>query len=242
MCYRGPSKSLQAYFLSAIIFKYCKALWAASLWALPQEIPEPWQTVMGLVDSSARHWYCPLALSSSVMTHSNGTVKAKWIESRLFVKTSFYYCLRLQTYGTRLCFFIFIILIETDTKTPSLNSSSSQTQLCLPEGAPKKCRCLGLTPASSIRHPGLGVGVDRFLHFLLRAPKAILMWLVEQCLQIGAQWLYRGKKPFARELERLCSSQSRLELLSVDLWARKYKVQSKTSLSPSCSFAIHLCR
>lgn len=49
------SGAAPGHFLSAIIFKYCRALCAASLCALPQEIPEPWQTVMGLVESSARH-------------------------------------------------------------------------------------------------------------------------------------------------------------------------------------------
>lgn len=49
------SGAAPGHFLSAIIFKYCRALCAASLCALPQEMPEPWQTVMGLVESSARH-------------------------------------------------------------------------------------------------------------------------------------------------------------------------------------------
>ena len=52
--------------MDPLLFKYCKALWAASLWALLQEIPGPWQLMMGLVGTSVRHRYCPLALSSSM--------------------------------------------------------------------------------------------------------------------------------------------------------------------------------
>lgn len=41
------------YLMEALM--YCSALWAASLWALLQEMPVPWHTVTGVVDSSARH-------------------------------------------------------------------------------------------------------------------------------------------------------------------------------------------
>lgn len=50
----------------AMILTYCRALCAASLWALPQEMPVPWHTVTGEVESSARHWYCPFTVSSSM--------------------------------------------------------------------------------------------------------------------------------------------------------------------------------
>lgn len=43
------------HLLEAMILMYCSALWAASLWALLQEMPVPWHTVTGEVDSSARH-------------------------------------------------------------------------------------------------------------------------------------------------------------------------------------------
>lgn len=51
--------------MEAMILRYWRALWAASLWALLQEMPVPWHTVTGEVDSSTRHWYSPFTVSSS---------------------------------------------------------------------------------------------------------------------------------------------------------------------------------
>lgn len=54
------------YLMEAMILMYWRALCAASLCALLQERPVPWHTVTGEVDSSARHWYWPFTVSSSV--------------------------------------------------------------------------------------------------------------------------------------------------------------------------------
>lgn len=197
LCYWGLQELLQAHFLSAIIFKYCRALWAASLCALPQEIPEPWQTVMGLVESSARHWYCPLALSSSAMTRSNMTVNVKCTESPSFMKTSLYYSLNLyhSASSSALSFFS-----KQETKMRQLNPSSSQTQLgsVITWGSFKGEQVLW--PHSSLlsQKHRVGGGGARVLHFLFKAPKAILMWLAEQCLQTELnhiQLFFRGEKP-----------------------------------------------
>lgn len=53
------------HLMEAMILMYWRALCAASLWALLQEMPVPWHTVTGEVDSSARHWYWPFTVSSS---------------------------------------------------------------------------------------------------------------------------------------------------------------------------------
>lgn len=68
------------YLMEAMILMYWRALCAASLWALLQEMPVPWHTVTGEVDSSARHWYWPFTVSSSVgesHAHQNTTQAAK---------------------------------------------------------------------------------------------------------------------------------------------------------------------
>lgn len=48
-----------------MILRYCSALWAALALAASVLEAQPWQTVIGWVDSSTRHWHRPLRLRSS---------------------------------------------------------------------------------------------------------------------------------------------------------------------------------
>lgn len=66
---------------------------------------------MGLVDSSARHWYCPLALSSSAMTHSNMMIKAACRESRFFFVKTIFVTVPLPKH-LFICYFTYQVLVS----------------------------------------------------------------------------------------------------------------------------------
>ena len=79
------------YLMEAMILMYWRALCAASLWALLQEMPVPWHTVTGEVDSSARHWYWPFTVSSSV-GESNAHQNMTWAAKKFFKNSAFPEC------------------------------------------------------------------------------------------------------------------------------------------------------
>lgn len=65
------------YFMEAMILRYWRALCAASLWALLQEMPVPWHTVSGEVESSTKHWYRPFTVSSSAKCKQRKRLRTK---------------------------------------------------------------------------------------------------------------------------------------------------------------------
>lgn len=75
------------HFPPAMILRYCSALWAALALAASVLEAQPWQTVIGWVDSSTRHWHRPLRLRSSETRR-----KQNYFPSNTYNTVSTYYC------------------------------------------------------------------------------------------------------------------------------------------------------
>lgn len=228
-------------------------MWAALLCALPQEIPEPWQTVMGLVDSSARHWYCPLALSSSVRTYSNKVVNARCTQRRSFVKTAFITVFKYPRYPGAFTYHLCGPCMNNDQNTIASLWSFSNTVmfpspqqehyilLGRPAASPVLFNCQGprqpadtkgleIRQDSSLpRSTGLGLMVARIFFFFFK----VILTLLSNVLQLlnPGNSLKRNKTTLWR------AGGNHVSILKSRLIFRRPGIrkhtQGKTSLVPS---------
>lgn len=87
-CWQVTVYCAGVYLMEAMILMYWRALCAASLCALLQEMPVPWHTVTGEVDSSAKHWYWPFTVSSSAK-YRNKLHEVRQQAKNILIKFSF---------------------------------------------------------------------------------------------------------------------------------------------------------